>query len=213
MWLWKLVSNIIIYDAQYFQSLSFQTVALKALGIATITILIVLGLTFLSKENFRDLGFVKEKVLKQILTGLLFGFVIFIVAQFIADPLINLLIPGVDKQGADMKNLFSNINDLPVWIILATYKAGFSEELLRIFILTKFEKAFGRKGLIFALVAGSLLFGVGHLYQGISGFISISIIGFLYALVYLRKRSAIEVMTAHAVFDLIGITLGYIIYS
>ena len=53
-----------------------------------------------------------------------------------------------------------------------------------------FEKMFGKPGLIIALILSSIIFGAGHLYQGMRGLISISIIGFLYALVYFRKRSA-----------------------
>jgi membrane protease YdiL (CAAX protease family) len=37
--------------------------------------------------------------------------------------------------------------------------------------------------------------------------------GLLYAGVYLRKRSAWEPVVAHAVYDLIGITLGFVIYA
>jgi len=213
MWVWKIVSNVFIYDAQYFQSLHFHTVVSRALLIATITILIVWGLTYLSKENFQNLGFVKKNLLKQVLIGMLFGFVIFMTVKLIIDPLVNLLVSDKVGQESDLKFLFSNIYNLPVLMILAIYKGGFSEELWRIFIIAKFEKAFGRKGLIIALIVGSIIFGVGHLYQGLSGFISISIMGLLYALVFLRRRSAIEAITAHATYDLIAVTLGYLIYS
>lgn len=212
MWVWKIVSNIFIYDAQYFQTLSFQNITIQSLTIATITILIVWGLTRLSKETFQNLGFVRKNLLKQILKGILFGFAIFIAVKLIIDPLVSLLVPDKVGQGADLKNLFGNIYNLPVLIILAVYKGGFSEELWRIFIITKFEKAFGRNGLVIALVVGSFIFGVGHLYQGLSGFICMSIMGFLFALVYLRRRSAIEVITAHATYDLIGITIGCLVY-
>lgn len=212
VWSWKIISNIFIYDDSYFEK-SIYEIGLSALVQAVVIIVLVGGLTYLSKENLQDLGFINKKIVRQIIMGILFGLAIFIIIRITVDPLITMAIPKSAAQGIDPKNLFSNIYDLPLWIILAIFKGGFSEELWRIFTIKKFEKAFGRYGLIFALAAGSIIFGVGHLYQGISGFIAISITGFLFALVYLRKRSAMEAMAAHASFDLIGITLGYIIYG
>jgi membrane protease YdiL (CAAX protease family) len=101
---------------------------------------------------------------------------------------------------------------LPLWILAALFKGAFSEELWRIFALTRFEKWLAKPGLIFALILGSVVFGFGHLYQGLSGLITIAIVGFLYALVYLRRRRALEAVFAHATFNMIGIGLGYILY-
>ena len=56
------------------------------------------------------------------------------------------------------------------------------------------------------------VFGFGHLYQGFGGMIPAMVRGLLYASVYLRKRRAFEAVSAHATFDLINITFGYILY-
>jgi membrane protease YdiL (CAAX protease family) len=108
--------------------------------------------------------------------------------------------------------LFLNLYNLPILILLTSFKGGFSEELWRIFVLTRFEKLLGRTGLIFALIAGSIIFGVGHLYQGVNSVITVGIVGFLYSLVYLRKRLALEAIIAHATYDIIAVLLGFIIY-
>jgi len=112
-----------------------------------------------------------------------------------------------------MSHLFDNIYFLPAWIFIAIFKGGFAEELWRIFTLTRFEKCCGKSGLLLALIFGAVIFGVGHLYQGVGGVISVAIVGLLYGLVYLRRRRAFEAVVAHATFDLIGITLGYMIYA
>jgi hypothetical protein len=78
---------------------------------------------------------------------------------------------------------------------------------------TRFEKLSGRSGLVFALILGSLVFGLGHTYQGLDAVLANAIQGLLFALVYLRKRAAWEPVVAHAVYDLIGITLGFLIYA
>jgi len=57
------------------------------------------------------------------------------------------------------------------------------------------------------------VFGVGHTYQGLAAVITNVLQGLLFAGVYLRKRSAWEPVVAHAVFHLIGITLGFLMYA
>ena len=92
------------------------------------------------------------------------------------------------------------------------FKGGLMEEGARVFGLTRFEKAFGRSGLVIAAALGSIVFGIGHLYQGVDSAIGTGIQALLFILIYLRKRRTLEAVTAHAVYDIIGITLAYIIY-
>ena len=123
------------------------------------------------------------------------------------------LLPATSVQGVDMSRLFRELHLLPLWILVALFKGAFSEELWRIFALTRFEKRLGRPGLILALVLGSVVFGFGHFYQGLSGLVTTVTVGFLYALVYLRRRRALEAVCAHATFNLISIALGYILFA
>jgi len=108
--------------------------------------------------------------------------------------------------------LFTNGYYIVILFFLGIVKGGFFEEFWRIFVLTRFEKAFKTPGLVFALVVSSIVFGFGHAYQGLSGIISIGIIGLLYALVYLRKRNAVEAIAAHTTFNVIQTILGVILY-
>ena len=40
-----------------------------------------------------------------------------------------------------------------------------------------------------------------------------AVTGLLFALIYLRRRCALDAMFAHAIFDLIGLAIGYAIYG
>jgi membrane protease YdiL (CAAX protease family) len=82
---------------------------------------------------------------------------------------------------------------------------GLTEELSRIFVLTRFEKAFQRPGLYVALIFSSVIFGIGHLYQGTGAAISTGIYGVVIGLIFIRRRSALEVITAHAFSDVLAI--------
>ncbi|MFC1913696.1 CPBP family intramembrane glutamic endopeptidase [Chloroflexota bacterium] len=212
MWIIKVIHNTVYIDTILDWARSMQTYSFYALAYGAFTVIAVTLFLRLSKERYKDIGFNKERLFRQIVIGVVFGILIFLLMNIVVDTIVDALLPKESTEGTDLSILFQNIWFLPVWIVLAVFKSGFSEELWRIFTLTRFEKLFGKSGLLFALIVGSLIFGFGHFYQGTSGIIVAAIRGLLYASVYLRKRRAFEAISAHATFDLINITLGYIIY-
>jgi len=192
---------------------SIPNFLLTALLIGFLYILIVIGLLRYSKESFKDIGFSRENIGKQVKNGLLFGLGIFIASTFIINPIIELVIPKEVAGGVDISALFSDFLTLLLLIFLSIIKGGLSEELWRIFYLIRFEKCWGKTGLIISIFIGSIMFGFGHFYQGLSGVISTTVIGVLYTLVYLRKRLALEVIITHATFDVIAVLFGFTIYK
>ncbi|MFC1968746.1 CPBP family intramembrane glutamic endopeptidase [Chloroflexota bacterium] len=211
MWSIKVIHNTHYIDTILEWVESIQTFTLYALAYGVFTVISVTLLLRLGKEKYRDIGFDKQNILKQLGIGLLFGVLIFLLHNLVVSTIVDALLPKA-AQGIDLSTLFNTIYFLPVWIFLALFKSGFSEELWRIFTLTRFEKCFGKAGLFTALIVGSAVFGFGHLYQGVGGMIPAMVRGLLYASVYLRKRRAFEAVFAHATFDLINVTLGYVLY-
>lgn len=212
MWLTKVILNTYYIDDILEIGRSIQQFSLNALASGIFIVIIVTLLLRLGGEKYKDIGFDKQNIPKQLWIGIRFGVLIFILNSFFIGTIVDVLLPKTSAEGIDMSNLFNNLYFLPVWIFIAIFKAGFSEELFRIFTLTRFEKCFGKTGLLFALLLGSVIFGFGHLYQGAGGLIEATARGLLYALVYLRKRFALEAVFAHTTFDMINIILGYIIY-
>jgi len=212
MWLIRVIRNTYYIDNALDRAGSIQQLSLNAAVYGVFTVLTVTLLLRLSNENYEDIGFDAHRLLRQLRSGFLFGVLIFILDTLVTGTIVDALLPKTSAQGIDMSSLFDNIYSLPAWIFIAIFKGGFAEELWRIFTLTRFEKCFGKSGLLFALIFGAFIFGVGHLYQGVGGMISTAIVGSLYGLVYLRRRRAFEAVFSHATFNMIGITLGYIIY-
>lgn len=213
VWSIKVIRNTVFIDRVLAQFESIPRVFLESFINAGVVILSVILLLRLSQEKFGDIGFTRADLLKQLRNGFLFGALIFILDTFLISPITDALLPATSAQGIDKSSLFGNTSYVLVFLFIGLFKGGLSEELWRIFVLSRFEKLSGRVGLILALIASSVIFGIGHLYQGMGGMISISITGFLYALVYLRKRFALEAVFAHSTQNLISIVLGYIIYA
>jgi membrane protease YdiL (CAAX protease family) len=115
--------------------------------------------------------------------------------------------------GAGLQALFRDPREAPYWVVAAIVGGGFAEELTRAFVLTRFERALGRGGLVLALIVGSVVFGVGHLYQGPTSAVSAGFSGLICAGIFLRRRRVVDAMVVHAVFDLLGIAAAYALYG
>lgn len=85
---------------------------------------------------------------------------------------------------------------------LSTLAIGYREEIFfRAFIADRAEEA-GTDPKI-ALAAAAFIFALGHLYQGVLGFIVSLTIGLVLAAVYLRTRSLHGIAIAHGLYNLV----------
>ena len=190
---------------------SLPRLALYACGHGVVVLTVVALLLALSRERPGDLGFEIEGLSSQLGIGSLFGVGLFLLHAVTA-PIIDALIPASSATGVDLVPLFGDIRQYPLLVFLVVFKGGLAEETWRVFGLTRFERLFGVPGLVVAVVLGSIVFGLGHLYQGLDSAIGTGIQGLLFALIYLRKRRALEAVAAHAVYDVVSVSVAYAIF-
>lgn len=85
--------------------------------------------------------------------------------------------------------------------------AGICEELLyRGWILNL--AAAGTNSIWIGLVVASIVFGLGHAYQGIQGVIATSVVGIILGFVFMYTESLLPVQVIHALVDLGGMLVG-----
>ena len=212
--IWAQAAYLSLANQAFVQEIarSFPSLATYVSVHGLVVALVIVGLLWVSRETLGDIGFTSRQLGRQLGIGTLFGFGLFILHQALISPVIDALLPASAAQGVDLSLLFDNVYQYPIWIFLAVFKGGLVEEGARVFGLTRFEKVLGRPGLLIAAVVGSIVFGIGHLYQGLDSAIGTGIQALLFILIYLRKRQTLEPIVAHAVYDIIGITIAYLIY-
>jgi membrane protease YdiL (CAAX protease family) len=90
-----------------------------------------------------------------------------------------------------------------VFLIVVILAGGVREELQRAFILHRFEQSLGgaRVGLFVWTAAFALL----HLPQGYDAVLAVGLLGLVWGVIYLRRRSAIIPMVSHAGFDVLEV--------
>jgi membrane protease YdiL (CAAX protease family) len=169
-----------------------------------IVLIVIFLLLRLEGERFHALGLSGQKWPRHLGVGLLFGLIMFLALNVALSSVMASLLPRSAAHGPSILTFFKEPANLVAWLPIGIFGGGVVEELQRIFIFTRFEKWLGRPGLILGIVLSSVMFGFGHLYQGLGIAISTAVSGALLALVYLRWRSALEPITAHALSDVLA---------
>ncbi len=89
------------------------------------------------------------------------------------------------------------------WWIFVSLTAGICEEILyRGFLIHYFLAAPFHAGLLLAVIISSVIFGAAHLYQGVAGVISTTILGLIFSSIFLMTGSLLVPMVLHALIDL-----------
>ncbi len=89
------------------------------------------------------------------------------------------------------------------WWWLVCLSAGICEEIVyRGFLLHYFHFSPFHLTWLWALVASSAIFGVGHLYQGIAGAVQTMVLGFIFGAIFLMTGTLLLPMVLHALLDL-----------
>lgn len=182
----------------------FSELVVRIVGIKLTVLLALFLLLRLEGEGFDELGVSRREWPVHLGVGLLIGVAMFVGLNVALDSVMNSLIPRPPASGPSIMTFFKNPGNLLVWLPIGILGGGVVEELQRIFVITRFEKWLGRPGLILGVALTSLMFGFGHLYQGPGSAISTAVSGLVFALVYLRRRSALEPIAAHAFSDVLA---------
>lgn len=184
---------------------TFAEFVLKIARSKSLVVAIVAALLWLGGEGPASVGLTRRDWARRLGFGLALGLPFFVVFNVALDGLLSGVFPKTPASGPSVTTFFRDPRNLAAWLPIGILGGGFVEELQRIFVLTRFEKRFGRPGLVFALVASSAMFGWGHLYQGVGTAIGTGLSGMTLGLLYLRRRSALEPMAVHACADVLAV--------
>ena len=144
--------------------------------------------------------------------ALIAGAALQLVSEFVTEPIIERLA----GQTADLSSFRPLVGNLPaalVMLALVWTLAAFGEEMAyRGYVLER-AAALGQHSAaayLIAMVAVSLLFGLGHYYQGVAGMVNSAFAGLFFGALYLAGgRNLWLPILAHGFSDTIGLGLIY----
>lgn len=185
-------------------TVSFTFVALS-------TIFRDLGLTFLvlfmswrDREPFGRLGWDFHRWPVEVIWGILLFFPVFYIAGFL-QPILQQI--GLSSPHTPTPSFLeaTGMTEIILAAFLVVVVAISEETLFRGYLLLRFTQITKNRGV--ALIISSVIFALGHGYEGSAGVVTVGVIGFLLAIVYIWRRSLIAPMVMHFMQDFIGIVL------
>ena len=115
---------------------------------------------------------------------------------------IQLVLPSLHTvQHNPLEDLLHSPRNLAIFAAVVVAAGGVREEIQRAFLLHRFEQSLG--GGVVGILVVSVAFGSGHLLQGVDAAVATGVLGALWGVMYLRRRSAVAPMVAHSAFNLL----------
>ena len=157
-------------------------------------------------------GLGKVKWSGSIIPALGYVMMIILINDFLLEPLVELIIgEGIHLEA--FEGLRGNLPNLLMMLAIMWIMAAFGEEFFfRGYVMNRLAILFGNShtSWIIALISSSVMFGIVHSYQGLSGMFTTGVVGLFLGLVFLRNKDNLVVgMLVHGIYDTYGLTLIY----
>jgi len=153
----------------------------------------------MSGEDSRTVFLGRLPLFKETLRGLALVPVIFIgVASLVA--LIRYAAPWLHTvKESPIQAYMQNPFDASIFLVVVVLGGGIKEELIRAFVLHRFDQGLG--GIRLGLALFSVMFGLLHFDQGWDVALAIGMLGLFWGVIYMKRRSAWMNMVSHAGFN------------
>ncbi|HWB29005.1 MAG TPA: CPBP family intramembrane glutamic endopeptidase, partial [Vicinamibacterales bacterium] len=203
-----LVLRVPVFDRG---TISFQFFVILSLADTAAIALLIRAFLWMSGERPADVFVGPRPVRGEVLRGLALVPVVFLAVTGIVLGL-RALVPSMHTVETNPFEAFlQSPTDAATFVFVVVLAGGVREELQRAFILHRFAQRLG--GARVGLAIFSLTFGALHLDQGADVAVAIGLLGLLWGILYIQRRSAILPMVNHGAFNAVQVLQGVIAKS
>lgn len=180
-------------------NLSLPFVLTLSLADTLLLTILMVWLTQMHGESARALWFGSRPILREAAVGILLIPAVFLTVVVLLNVL-RIFAPWLHNVETNpLERLAGTPSEAAMFALVAIFAGGLREELQRAFLLKRFEEHLG--GASVGVIVLSLAFGIGHIVQGWDAVITTGVLGALWAIVYLRRRSSVAPIVSHAGFN------------
>lgn len=184
---------------------SSRNVFLYAVLEASITIGGIFALLSINRRNFGWLGWSGFGRHREWLIGIACVPGLLLMASLIIFG-VRALWPELDSETNELLALIRTPGDLILFLLTSILVGGIKEEIQRAYILRRFDEDLG--GAVAGLLVWSFVFGALHSAQGIDRAIAAGFLGLVFGLLYLKSRNLVAPIAAHALYDIVTVTIA-----
>ena len=158
-------------------------------------------------ERARDVWLGTRPIVRETLLGVWLLPVVFVVVVVVLN-LLRLWAPWLHNVPENPLESLAGAGPLQAVLfgIVAVLAGGVREELQRAFLLRRFEQHLG--GAVTGVVVLSVAFGLAHWVQGWDAAVTTGLLGAVWAVVYLRRRSIVAPVVSHAGFNALMVSVA-----
>jgi membrane protease YdiL (CAAX protease family) len=172
------------------------------LSLADAALVIGLVLFFLRahRESARRVLFGERSIIREALLGIALMPAVFL---FVLLVLVVILRVAPDLHNVarnPLEDMLRNRQDALIFAAVVMIAGGVREEVQRGFIVHRFAQALGGAG--WGIAIYSVIFGLGHFEQGMDAILVTGVLGALWGVLYLVRRSIVAAVVSHAGFNL-----------
>src|SRR5688572_21278997 len=166
--------------------------------------ILVIGLVFYflraHRESAREVFLGNRPIVREALLGLILLPGLFLIVLFVFALIVTLAPQLHNVPRNPFEDMLQTPRDTFAFAVVVVLAGGVREEIQRGFVLRRFEQYLG--GGAAGVVVFSLLFGLGHIDQGIDKAIATALLGAAWSVMYLARRTIVAPMVSHATFNL-----------
>lgn len=166
-------------------------------------VLLILYFIRINGERLRDIGWTADRAGREIVLGIVLFLPVFLFTNLLDQVLSNAGFSAPAKMPSFLQA--TGIPKIILATVLVTVVAIAEETIFRGYLLLRFVGIMGHT--LPAVLLSSLVFSLGHGYEGTAGMISIFTLGAIFSAVYLWRRSLIAPMVMHFLIDFSSIVL------
>lgn len=183
---------------------SFTTVAMTSIARDVALLGLVLFLVWRNGEPWSAIGWTRRRVGREILLGIGLFPLFVLVSAFVQRLLIAIGLPVAERLPAFLQATGGTAGTI-LALVLVLVVAVAEETVFRGYLMNRFLRL--RGSLTLAVAASTLLFAIGHAYQGAVGVLTVTVAGALLALIYVWRSSLVAPTTIHVLQDLMAIVI------
>ncbi len=185
-------------------AISFSFVALSTIFRDLGLMSLVLFLSWRDREPFGRLGWNFKYWHVEVIWGILLFFPVYYTAG-ILQPILEQL--GLSSPHTTTPSFLkaAGMSELILATVLVIVVAISEETLFRGYLVLRFTQITKNRSV--AVIIATIIFALGHGYEGSAGVVTVGVIGLLLSIVYIWRRSLVAPMVIHFMIDFIGIVL------
>jgi membrane protease YdiL (CAAX protease family) len=178
---------------------SLRFVLVLSIADTVLLVGLMVALTRARGDSVRILWLGNRPVAAEVRLGALLVPLVFLMVV-IALNVLRLVAPWLHNVPTNpLEQLAGTPGQATIFAVVAILAGGVREELQRAFLLQRFVRHLG--GPVVGVVVISVAFGVGHIVQGWDAVVTTGLLGAFWAVLYLRRQSAVAPIVSHSGFN------------